>query len=229
MRTEDLLSIYEQSPRVGELEQRLRQEKAVQLKGFVGSGLSFSIGGVSMLSGGVHLIVCEDRDAAAYFFNDMEHILKGKAPVFYYPYSYKVPYEVEVTENANIALRGEVLKAFCVHCGHKTQCHDDLSTDAQCANCNQTSGMRPDIVWFGEMPYHMDQIFHDLQNCDLFLSIGTSGNVYPAAGFVSEALNAGAYTIELNLDPANNASAFHEQIYGPAGTTLPELVEVLLA
>ncbi|NNC83799.1 MAG: transcription-repair coupling factor [Flavobacteriales bacterium] len=112
MRTEELLSIYEHSPLIGELEGRLRKEKAMQLKGFVGSGLSFSIAGVSMLSAGVHLIICEDRDHAAYFFNDMENLLKGKAPVFYYPYSYKVPYEVEVTENANIALRGEVLKAL---------------------------------------------------------------------------------------------------------------------
>ncbi len=98
-----------------------------------------------------------------------------------------------------------------------------------CPVCGEAGGIRPDIVWFGEMPYHMDQIFEALQSCDLFISIGTSGNVYPAAGFVSEALQSGAVTAELNLKPANNSSVFHEQIYGPAGTTVPQLIEELLS
>ncbi|NNK80199.1 MAG: transcription-repair coupling factor, partial [Flavobacteriales bacterium] len=115
MRREDLLAIYDKSPKVGELDNLIRREKHVQLKGFVGSALSFTISGVSMLSGGVHLVICEDRDAAAYFFNDIENLMKGRAPVFYYPYSYKVAYEVEATENANIALRAEVLNALANH------------------------------------------------------------------------------------------------------------------
>jgi NAD-dependent deacetylase len=104
----------------------------------------------------------------------------------------------------------------------------DLSLEEVCEKCERAGGVRPDIVWFGEMPYHMDRIFDALNDCDLFISIGTSGNVYPAAGFVSEALRGGAATIEFNLDPAQNATLFHEQIYGPAGTTVPEFVERLL-
>ncbi len=108
-------------------------------------------------------------------------------------------------------------------------CKSNLGVEDICPVCEKTGGIRPDIVWFGEMPYHMNEIFEALQNCSLFLSIGTSGNVYPAAGFVSEALHSGAVTAEFNLEPANNASVFHEQIYGPAGTTVPQLVEELLS
>jgi NAD-dependent deacetylase len=126
-------------------------------------------------------------------------------------------------------MHGEVLKAFCHFCGYKIRQHADLSTDHPCEKCERTGGLRPDIVWFGEMPYHMDRIFGALTDCDLFLSIGTSGNVYPAAGFVAEARRAGAASIEFNLDPAANASLFDEQVYGPAGTSVPEFVHALLA
>ncbi len=125
-------------------------------------------------------------------------------------------------------MHGEVLKAFCHFCNYKTHCRDNLSVSHTCEKCERPGGVRPDIVWFGEMPYHMDRIFDALADCDLFLSIGTSGHVYPAAGFVTEAQRAGALTAEFNLDPAQNASLFHEQIYGPAGTTLPAFVEKLL-
>jgi NAD-dependent deacetylase len=125
-------------------------------------------------------------------------------------------------------MHGEVLKAFCHHCHYKVNCTSDLSTTHACEKCTKTGGVRPDIVWFGEMPYHMDRIFDALANCDLFISIGTSGHVYPAAGFVAEARRAGAATVEFNLDPAQNATLFHEQIYGPAGTTLPAFVDRLL-
>lgn len=127
-------------------------------------------------------------------------------------------------------MHGEVLKAFCHFCGHKTACQDDLSTDLICENCGKQGGIRPDIVWFGEMPYHMEKIFEANTACDLFISIGTSGNVYPAAGFVQEAKRyAGAYTVELNLDPSNNSSAFHQSILGPAGEKVPEFVDQLLS
>ncbi len=129
-------------------------------------------------------------------------------------------------------MHGELLKAFCVHCSHgtgtKIECQMDLSTDTVCPACGQKNGLRPDIVWFGEMPYHMDAISIALSNCDLFVAIGTSGNVYPAAGFVREALSAGATTIEMNLEPSLNASVFDQSIVGPAGTTVPQLVETLL-
>jgi NAD-dependent deacetylase len=126
-------------------------------------------------------------------------------------------------------MHGEALKAFCHFCEYNIPCQDDLSVAIPCGNCRKTGGVRPDIVWFGEMPYHMDKIYEALMNCDLFLSIGTSGNVYPAAGFVAEALRKGAYTVELNLEPSLTASVFHETVQGPAGTTLPVFVEKLLA
>lgn len=89
--------------------------------------------------------------------------------------------------------------------------------------------MRPDVVWFGEMPYHMETIGKMLLACDLFISIGTSGHVYPAAGFVAAAADAGAHTVELNLEPSQGASLFAEAIYGPATEVVPAYVERLLA
>ena len=85
--------------------------------------------------------------------------------------------------------------------------------------------LRPDIVWFGEMPYRMDEIFDSLTDCDLFLSIGTSGNVYPAAGFVAEASSIGIPCTELNLEPSENAYAFSDRRYGPAGEIVPRWAE----
>ena len=89
--------------------------------------------------------------------------------------------------------------------------------------------MRPHVVWFGEMPLYMDEIYAALAGCDLFLSIGTSGQVYPAAGFVAE-LRRGrrAHTVELNLDPSDGHSLFAETIYGPATEVVPEYVATLL-
>ena len=84
--------------------------------------------------------------------------------------------------------------------------------------------MRPDVVWFGEMPREMDRIYEALLACDLFISIGTSGSVYPAAGFVAEARSTGAHTVELNLEPSEGASLFAETHYGPATEIVPEFV-----
>ena len=88
--------------------------------------------------------------------------------------------------------------------------------------------MRPDVVWFGEMPYHMDAISAALTEADLFISIGTSGNVYPAAGFVAEARANGAHTVELNLEPSEGASLFAEAHHGPASQVVPMYVDRLL-
>ncbi len=125
-------------------------------------------------------------------------------------------------------MHGEALKAFCISCNYKTDCKNDLSIESICDKCSSAGTMRPDIVWFGEMPYHMDKIEKALSNCDLFLSIGTSGHVYPAAGFVNLAGYSGAHTVELNLEPSNVASAFNEQIYGPASKTVPEIIQKIL-
>ena len=97
-----------------------------------------------------------------------------------------------------------------------------------CPICNARA-LRPDIVFFGEMPYEMDRIDAALRGCDLFVSIGTSGAVYPAAGFVQKARYVGADTLELNLDPSEGSVYFHESRMGPASVLVPEWVDQLLS
>jgi NAD-dependent deacetylase len=104
----------------------------------------------------------------------------------------------------------------------------DLSVDLKCASCGKLGGLRPDVVWFGEMPYHMDRIYEELSTADLFLSIGTSGNVYPASGFVAEARANGAYTVELNLELSEAASLFDEAHHGPATKVVPMFVDRII-
>lgn len=128
-----------------------------------------------------------------------------------------------------IHMHGELLKAFCAHCRVTREIRGDLSVEDACPSCGRKGGMRPDVVWFGEMPYHMERIYAALTGCDLFVSIGTSGNVYPAAGFVAEAGAAGARTVELNLEPSAGATLFDESIHGPAGEVVPAFVRDLLA
>jgi NAD-dependent deacetylase len=89
--------------------------------------------------------------------------------------------------------------------------------------------LRPDIVWFGEMPYRMEQIDEALRRCDLFVSIGTSGAVYPAAGFVQTARHCGAATLEMNLEPSMGSFLFEDSRIGPAGQLVPQWVEEVLA
>ncbi len=99
----------------------------------------------------------------------------------------------------------------------------------RCQACGRTGGMRPDVVWFGEMPMAMERIYAALESCLLFASIGTSGNVYPAAGFVQHVIaRARVRTVEMNLEPSQGASLFGSAVYGPATQTVPEYVEKLL-
>jgi NAD-dependent deacetylase len=119
------------------------------------------------------------------------------------------------------------MKALCVCCSGRFAWHDDLSAQTTCPYCGARGGMRPDVVWFGEMPYEMERIGTLLAAADLFISIGTSGSVYPAAGFVAEARANGAHTVELNLVPSEGASLFHEAIYGPATKIVPAYIERL--
>ncbi|MHA1568100.1 MAG: Sir2 family NAD+-dependent deacetylase [Alphaproteobacteria bacterium] len=129
-----------------------------------------------------------------------------------------------------IHMHGEMLKSRCQHCRAVAAWADDLSLDLTCPNRGRTGGMRPHVVWFGEMPLDMDEIYAALGRGHLFISVGTSGNVYPAAGFVEEARRAaGAHTIELNLEPSEGASLFAEAIYGPATEVVPAYVDKLLA
>lgn len=137
-------------------------------------------------------------------------------------------HEMAGTRNL-IHMHGEIMKALCASCGARQPCGEDLTVDLVCQACRRAGGMRPDVVWFGEMPYRMDEIFAALGACDLFMSIGTSGNVYPAAGFVAEARAAGAHTVELNLEPSAGISMFAEAIHGKATEVVPAYVDRLLA
>jgi NAD-dependent deacetylase len=125
-------------------------------------------------------------------------------------------------------MHGELLKARCGICGNVLGWAEDLDVGTPCLSCGEIGGMRPHVVWFGEMPLAMDRIQVALQGCGLFLSIGTSGTVYPAAGFVAEANLAGAHTVELNLEPSLGHSEFAERLLGPAATIVPRFVEDLL-
>lgn len=128
-----------------------------------------------------------------------------------------------------IHMHGEIMKALCSHCGSTQEWLDeDLTLETTCKSCGLPGGMRPDVVWFGEMPYHLERIYLALAKCDLFISIGTSGTVYPAAGFVQEARANGAHTVELNLEPSQGISLFHEAIHGKATEVVPVFVERLL-
>ena len=137
-------------------------------------------------------------------------------------------HEVAGSKNL-IHMHGEIHKALCGACGRRHPIgHKDLSVELVCPVCAEAGYMRPDVVWFGEMPYQMDRIYDALGTCDLFMSIGTSGTVYPAAGFVLEARSAGAHTVELNLEPSLGASGFHEAILGRATEVVPAYVDRLL-
>jgi len=125
-------------------------------------------------------------------------------------------------------MHGEILKMRCQHTGQVYDCGNNIEVSDQCACCSEPGLLRPHIVWFGEMPLFMDEIYAALSQCDLFIAIGTSGNVYPAAGFVEVANNAGAKTIEINLEASKVATAFDEAIYGKAGDVLPAWVDEFL-
>ena len=128
-----------------------------------------------------------------------------------------------------IHMHGELLKGRCLRCEHVTPWSQDMSTESACPSCGHRGGMRPQIVWFGEVPFMMDRIEEALINCGLFMSIGTSGNVYPAAGFVDLVERVGrAQTVEVNLEPSEGASQFQETVYGPATETVPQIVEQIL-
>ncbi|MCE2510907.1 MAG: NAD-dependent protein deacylase [Alphaproteobacteria bacterium] len=128
-----------------------------------------------------------------------------------------------------IHMHGELLKARCGACGSVFDCNFDLALELPCLACMRAGGLRPHVVWFGEMPFEMDRIYAGLDACGLFLSIGTSGNVYPAAGFVQEVRGRGStQTIELNIEPSEGRSFFEEQRYGPATEIVPAYVKELL-
>ena len=128
-----------------------------------------------------------------------------------------------------IHMHGELLKIRCTRCGAISAQRGDVDAALPCPGCARPGGLRPHIVWFGEMPLEMARISTAIAGCALFVAIGTSGHVYPAAGFVREARGCGARTVELNLDPSQVANDFAERIYGPATEVVPAFVQRLLA
>lgn len=126
-----------------------------------------------------------------------------------------------------VHMHGELLKMRCSQTNLCFDIRDDLTLDDHCRCCRQPGNLRPHIVWFGEIPLEMFRIEQALSQCDLFVSIGTSGNVYPAAGFHQLAHRAGAHTVELNLE--ETGSSFDEHRYGRASELVPQFVDEILA
>jgi NAD-dependent deacetylase len=120
-------------------------------------------------------------------------------------------------------MHGELLSALCRGCRRRTRWAVDLIDFPPCPHCG-VSELRPDVVWFGEVPYEMERIHDAIEGADLFVSVGTSGAVYPAAGFVQYAAACGARTLELNLEPSAGSRMFDEARHGPAGVLVPEWV-----
>jgi NAD-dependent deacetylase len=161
---------------------------------------------------------------------EAEHAARNGGQVLVVTQNVDTLHEAAGTRNL-IHMHGQHNQALCNHCqvrhpwGREAE---DLRVDLECQSCGTAGGLRPDVVWFGEMPYHMERIYEELAAADLFLSIGTSGNVYPASGFVAEARGSGAHTVELNLEPSEGASLFHEAHQGPATKVVPTYVERIL-
>jgi NAD-dependent protein deacetylase/lipoamidase len=129
-----------------------------------------------------------------------------------------------------IHMHGKLLKARCTACAAVSPWRDDLAAAHRCRACGGADVLRPHVVWFGEMPFELDAIDEALAACDLFIAIGTSGQVYPAAGFVEEVgRHARAHTVELNLEPSAVDSLFAERRRGPASEVVPRYVDDLLA
>jgi len=127
-----------------------------------------------------------------------------------------------------IHMHGELLKVRCTSSGQILHWTDDVTPEDRCHCCQFPAVLRPHVVWFGEMPLQMDDIYQALADADFFVAIGTSGHVYPAAGFVHEARLQGAHTIELNLEPSQVGSEFKEKHYGLASEVVPAWVHGLL-
>lgn len=127
-----------------------------------------------------------------------------------------------------VHMHGTLAGALCAACAHRWPAPETMEPGAVCPRCGGASA-RPDVVWFGEMPYHMDRILDHLARADLFVAIGTSGQVYPAAGFVQEASAAGAHTLEMNLEPSDVSFGFAETRLGPATRVVVDWVAELVA
>ncbi len=126
-----------------------------------------------------------------------------------------------------IHMHGVLNSALCGVCDHRWPAPMVMAVGDACPACAAPAA-RPDIVWFGEMPYQMERIFEAISRADIFVAIGTSGNVYPAAGFVAEAARIGAQTLEINLEPSAVGAQFDDALLGPATQTVPTWVAQIL-
>ena len=133
----------------------------------------------------------------------------------------------EAAGSQAIHMHGAHWQARCSTCDARWPAPLEMSLDDACPACSAAT-TRPDVVWFGEVPHHLPEIARHLHGADLFVAIGTSGTVYPAAGFVAEAAGSGARTLEINLEPSNVAGLFDEVILGPATETVPAWVDRVL-
>ncbi|MDR0354438.1 MAG: NAD-dependent deacylase [Deltaproteobacteria bacterium] len=127
-----------------------------------------------------------------------------------------------------VHMHGRLLGALCDNCGHRMDWRADLGTKDVCPDCRKTGTLRPDVVLFGEVPYHLEAIDEALSRSSLFVSIGTSGTVYPAAGYLRQALGLGLKTVELNLE-ASRPGLFNESFYGPATEVVPAFAAEILS
>lgn len=135
----------------------------------------------------------------------------------------------EKAGNKNVwHIHGQINQIVCLNCGNVFETWGDICSEDECPQCKIRGMLKPNIVFFGENLLYMNKVDTLLEKCDLFISVGTSGVVYPAAGFVQIAKFAGAYTIELNMEKTSNNYFFNRHIFGPAGTTLPQFVNELL-
>jgi len=125
-------------------------------------------------------------------------------------------------------MHGQLTKGWCLRCNDRFDWQGPMGEGAECPSCGLRGQVRPDIVWFGEMPYEMERIDDALRACDLFVSVGTSGAVYPAAGFVQTACYCGARTLEINLEPSLGSTLFEESRIGRAGELVPQWVDEVL-
>jgi len=126
-----------------------------------------------------------------------------------------------------IQMHGALMSALCAACGHRWPAPPLMAPDDPCPACGRPH-TRPDVVWFGEIPYHMEAIAEAVEGCEIFAAIGTSGQVWPAAGFAAEARRAGADCVELNLERSEISRVFHSRRYGPASIVVPDWVDSLL-
>ncbi len=191
-----------------------------------------------------HEALCRDPWGVNAFFNGLRRFVKSVEPNPAHRALKKLEdvYQKDllvVTQNVDplhkragsknlLPMHGELQSILCDACGQRVPFLEDALEETRCLSCNQSGVLRPDIVLFNEMPYFMDEIYAALVSCDLFIAVGTSGFVYPAAGFVDIAAHAGAYAIEVNLAETQRSPAFHEKRTGMAGKVLPLLVDELI-